>query len=131
MTEITEQEAYLVLHKASGIEVGDEVKVVRPFAGLPFGMGATVTDDFGVDGFRVLVRADDTHNTTRDARYIVPFYYLELTKKLARKVGDYGVRALDSSEGGFATGPWRVVIDFLPDEATALKIIDAIKDVEI
>ena len=101
---MNEREAYLVLHKASGIKVGDRVKVLRSAAGNEMGwfnswdsgMDAAIgkefiiTEDRGVSGFHI-----------PDIGYRFPFFVLEKVSSAddlpasiteAIESGDFGCR---------------------------------------
>lgn len=85
---MTNKEAYLQLHKACGIEVGDTVKVVR----VPF-FGAEITPLYAAPSNRAAYRSRVGAEVTivglaPDGRFLVdkgpqyvPFYCLELLSK--------------------------------------------------
>jgi len=101
---MTEQEAYLVLQKASGIEVGDTVRVVRRAESEELGWGEVWADrdeiflekslecvvikDLENSGFRIRSNQDNIETTT------LPFFCLELVEK---KKEEYRFESLPKS----------------------------------
>ena len=101
---MNEQEAYLVLHKASGIKVGDRVKVLRKAASRELGWGNSwVSKMDEAIGKEFNVDSDDVSGTgVRLGSYLrFPFFVLEKVSSAddlpasiteAIEKGDFGCR---------------------------------------
>ena len=114
------KEAYLTLHKASGLKVGDEVRIVRvPFAtdnGQPFFANhGSLKGMRGLVGKQVIITEDKVDN---GGRFIIesglyfnwPFYCLELIKK-AEPVIKIGCETVTFTESGIKVGSQEVTIE--------------------
>ena len=100
---MNEQEAYLVLHKASGIKVGDRVKVLRKAADYEMGWGnswvASMDGIVGTEG--IVTLDDDSYGFEIDHAKGYPFFVLEKVSSApvlpasiteAIESGDFGCR---------------------------------------
>ena len=81
------QEAYLTLHKASGIKEGDKVKIVQKATGTDMGWARCTAPgkDALVGSYATVHRDKDVEGFMIDAlggRWHFPFYCLELIEKV-------------------------------------------------
>ncbi|KKK82843.1 hypothetical protein LCGC14_2799310, partial [marine sediment metagenome] len=93
------QEAYLTLHKASGIKEGDKVKIVQKATGTDMGWNRCTAPgkDALVGSYATVHRDKDVEGFMIDAlggRWHFPFYCLELIEKVTPplKIGDNEVK---------------------------------------
>ena len=103
---MNQQEAYAVLQKASGIEVGDTVKVLREARYLEMGWAGVWVDGMirpggtgtitGVHANSVNVRAEGINGWI----YHYPFFVLEVVKKREKEIIIGGNVVSFSADGG-------------------------------